>query len=788
MGVVLLRARAELRSRLRSWVALSLLVGLTAGLVIAAAAGARRTDSAYERFLERQRAADVIVANYPDPGLATFDPAAVERLPQVAVAARAAFFFLANDSGALAPADSRLGRDVNRLKVVDGRLAAPDRVEEVVVGFERARLLHLHVGSEFPLFGREEVEAAARLGLRNIRLHVVGLVAAPGEFPPLAQGGPSIIFTPAFYRAYDRTALGRGAGRAVIIRLRHGAADLPAFRAELTRLAGGKPFALSVQAEEADAVERSLHLQAVALWVLAALLGAAGVMVLSQALARQVFLESGDGETLRALGVTRRQLWALGLIRALVTSAIGAVVALGVAVALSPLTPIGTIARAAEPDPGVSVDPAVFGAGLAGTVLVTVLLTAPVAWFAARGRPAPAGPTPGGRSRVVRAAARLGAGAAVTTGLRMALEPGRGSTAVPVRTTLAGVTLAVTAFAAALTFGASSAHLLETPRLYGWNWDLAVTHYGAGPDLGGRSARIFLRDPAIAEFATGALGVPLAVNGARVDAVALDPGRGTVLPPIVEGRAPDRPGEIALGARTMRALHLEIGEAVAVRVADAGARRMRVVGKGVLASTFSSAARLGSGAIMRYSDVRALAGRIPASDAVLRLRPGADRRALLKRLRRSARHLGPLPMQKPSDIVDFGRVRALPVILAALLGALALATLTHILVTGVTRRRRDLAVLKVLGFVRRQVGVVVLTQSLTIVGVALVVGVPLGAAVGRLAWSLFSEQQGAVTEVVIPVGAIALVVPAALLAASLLALLPARFAAGTAPAATLRSE
>jgi hypothetical protein len=102
MGAVLLRVRAELRSGLRSWLGLALLVGLVGGVVIAAAAGARRTDSAYERFLEHQRAADVFLGNYPDPGVATVDPEAVERLPQVASSARAAFLFVA-DTGALAP-------------------------------------------------------------------------------------------------------------------------------------------------------------------------------------------------------------------------------------------------------------------------------------------------------------------------------------------------------------------------------------------------------------------------------------------------------------------------------------------------------------------------------------------------------------------------------------------------------------------------------------------------------------------------------------------------------------
>ena len=49
MSAVWMRAMAELRSRRRATVALVLLVGIGAGVVISAAAGARRTQTAYPR-------------------------------------------------------------------------------------------------------------------------------------------------------------------------------------------------------------------------------------------------------------------------------------------------------------------------------------------------------------------------------------------------------------------------------------------------------------------------------------------------------------------------------------------------------------------------------------------------------------------------------------------------------------------------------------------------------------------------------------------------------------------
>jgi ABC-type lipoprotein release transport system permease subunit len=787
MGAVALRARAELRSRLRSWLGLAALVGLLAGLVIAAAAGARRTDSAYSRFLDRQRAADVILDNYPDPGVATVDPAAVERLPQVASSARAAFLFI-GVTGALAPADSRLGRDINRLKVLEGRLPARDRVEEMAVGFERARLRRWRIGTTVPMIPLQYAAEARKAGVRNVRLRVVGIVAAPGDFPPLQTGEPSIYLTPAFYRAYSGTPFFSGAaGQAVIARLKRGAADVPAFRAGIDRLTGGKPAAVSDEAQRNENTERSLDLQAGALWLLAGLLALTGMVVLSQALTRQAFLEAGERETLRAIGMTRRQLFAVGLLRALAVGAVGAAVAVGLAVALSPLAPLGDLARKAEPEPGLSVDVAVFAIGAAATILLTALLAAPAAWRAARSGSEHGAAGPAAGSGVAALLARLGAGTPVVTGVRMALEPGRGRSAVPVRTAIVGVTIGVMAFAGALTFGASSTHLLDTPRLYGWNWDLALTNFNSGPDLGRRRAA-FAREPAIEEVSIGDLGIPLDVNARRVDGIALEPVRGRLFPPVIEGRAPNSPGEVMLGAKTMRTLDVEIGDTVTVRRPGAGARRMRVVGSGVLASGFSSIARLGQGAVFHARDARRLAPDTPASDAIMRLAPGTDRRALRRRLSKRLGELYVRPLQKPSDIVDFGRVRGLPLILAGLLALIAAATLAHVLVSAVRRRRRDLAVLKTLGFERRQVRTVVLVQSLTYAAAALVVGLPLGAAAGRFAWNVYADRQGITPEVVVPVPALLLAIPVAALVAGALALLPARWAAATQPAAVLRTE
>jgi ABC-type lipoprotein release transport system permease subunit len=54
-------------------------------------------------------------------------------------------------------------------------------------------------------------------------------------------------------------------------------------------------------------------------------------------------------------------------------------------------------------------------------------------------------------------------------------------------------------------------------------------------------------------------------------------------------------------------------------------------------------------------------------------------------------------------VANFGQVRNLPQILAGLLGVVAAAALAYLLVSPIRRRRRDLAVLRTLGFVPRQI-------------------------------------------------------------------------------------
>ncbi|HEV8276193.1 MAG TPA: hypothetical protein VGQ26_10930, partial [Streptosporangiaceae bacterium] len=191
---------------------------------------------------------------------------------------------------------------------------------------------------------------------------------------------------------------------------------------------------VSDEGAQAAAVQRAIRPQAVALALFALVLGLTALLIVGQAATRLLATSSLDTPALAALGLTRRQLTAAGLIKVGVAAAIGAAVAAGVAAAASPLMPIGA-ARLAEPDPGVSADALVLAAGAAVIVVLLVAWAVWPAWRLAstgtRENRALAGP--GLRSRLTASLAGAGAPLTATTGVRLALEPGRGRTAVPVR-------------------------------------------------------------------------------------------------------------------------------------------------------------------------------------------------------------------------------------------------------------------------------------------------------------------------------------------------------------------
>ena len=119
---------------------------------------------------------------------------------------------------------------------------------------------------------------------------------------------------------------------------------------------------------------------------------------------------------------------------------------------------------------------------------------------------------------------------------------------------------------------------------------------------------------------------------------------------------------------------------------------------------------------------------------------------------------------------------------------LAIGAVAHALLTGVPSRRRDVAVLRALGLTPRQAAACVGWQAAVIGVVALVVGIPLGTAVGRQIWRLVADSLSFVY--VGPLAGLLLLalIPIALGVLALLAVWPARGAARLDTAKALRVE
>ena len=180
----------------------------------------------------------------------------------------------------------------------------------------------------------------------------------------------------------------------------------------------------------------------------------------------------------------------------------------------------------------------------------------------------------------------------------------------------------------------------------------------------------------------------------------------------------------------------------------------------------------------------------PLDTLLVRFRPGSGGPPELNAFAARAARLGPFAVQgpaTPTDLVNFGRVQDLPLLLGTALSLLALVTIVHLLLTSVRRRRRDFAVLRSIGLTRRQVRSAISWQAGTLTAAALGLGIPLGILCGRVAWRLFAGQLGILPVVVLPF-ILVLVVPAALLLAVAVAAVPGESAARTRPAEILRSE
>jgi len=811
MRAVLRLAGHEIRVRWPGWVALALLAGLAGGVVLTAAAGARRTDSAYPRFLTVSKASDVLVSPAGN-GAGGYDKA-LARLPGAAAVAPVVGLQALPpgpggklDGGAvvMAPLDGRVGRTLEIPKMLAGRQPRPNRPDEVMINEIGAQALHVRVGS------RLEMGAVAGSGsgpVRRLSERVVGIMVQRGSVVPVTQldAVPSIVASEALFRE-----LGPGylAFDGAYVKLRPGT-TVSEFSNRAQALAskypatGGQVFVADLAAQAA-AVERSIRPQAVALGLFALVLAVTALLVVGQAASRQLLAASRDNGALAALGMTRGQLLAAGLIEVAVAVAAGAALACGVAVAASPLMPIGP-ARTAEPDPGLSVDVPVLAVGFAATVILLLARVAWPAWRLASARHAAgrdAAGAPGRRSQAAERLARAGAPVSAVTGLRLAFDPGQGRTAVPVRSALAGLVLSVAAVAAAATFGANLLHLVHTPRLYGQTWDAEVD-LGFGGFTPQQFERLTAHVPGLSGWTYGVHGT-VTIGNTVIPAIGLVPGRGPVASPtLLSGRLPHSAREIVLGTSVLRQIGKSIGQSVPVAPAGSPAAPAAIVGRAIFpyfGQGGYTTTDLGEGAVVTPAALMPQSSAAAAGSgynfALLKFAPGPRHAADIAAFGRAmARYCATVQQptcvitdQRPNGASNYARIDATPEVLAGVLAVLGLAVLAQFAMSSARRRRREFAILKTLGLLRRQLAAIAAWQVTALTALALLAGLPLGVAVGHWAWALFADEVGLSTDAITPVTVVLLMVPAAILAAIAVTLPAGRHSARLSPAAALRSE
>jgi ABC-type lipoprotein release transport system permease subunit len=147
-----------------------------------------------------------------------------------------------------------------------------------------------------------------------------------------------------------------------------------------------------------------------------------------------------------------------------------------------------------------------------------------------------------------------------------------------------------------------------------------------------------------------------------------------------------------------------------------------------------------------------------------------------------------LGVQYPAEIENYRTIGATPAVLALALAVGAMVALGFTLSTSVRRRRRDLAMLRTLGFTSRQLRSVVVWQASVNGFVGVVAGLPIGILLGRWLWTLFARHIDAVPRPTVPVLSIVVVALVTMVLVNVVAALPGSTAAHTSTARVLRGE
>ena len=831
------RCRATFRRRWSGYLTLVLLIGLVGGVAMAAVAGARRTQSSFPTYLASTNPSDLQVFTEFGPitktGFSEKVNAAVAHVPGVARAVDVVGFdgtlqVLGHSDVPGVPGEAPPSLEgspngeyysTDRVNVLQGRMPNPDRLDEIVMSAGGAAEYELRLGStvRVAFFTDAQVQNRNFSGYPQntpyliVPFKLVGIVEASQqvvEDDDAALGDQVAVITPALTKRLESCCAYYSY---VSLHLRGGEAHEVAVAAAVNKVvpALGPVGGATTWAPYVAKAERAIRPEAIAIGVFGLIAALAALVINGQVVSRLVRRNVGEGAIVRALGAAPAMVMADGLLGVLAAVLAGALLAVAVAIALSPLAPLGPV-RPVYPDVGVSFDWTVLGFGFLLFVVVLGSAAVAVAFRVAPHRLAARTSAPE-RNPVWNRAAVAGLPPSAVLGLRSALGSGPGSgsrrDAAPVRSALFGAVIAVVVIVTSITFGASLNSLVSQPPLYGWNWDYALLAGFSGAENlpAAQTAALLDHDPDVAHW-TGVSFVETELDGQSVPVMAMSP-NAPVSPSMLSGHALASSSQIVLGPETLASLHAHVGGTVVATV-DGRPRTLHVVGRATLPTIGGSGdpvLEMGSGAIMATSlfsatDLNQQGSSVAGPMAAfITVRPGVSDAAALRSLdhitavlNRASDPDGPVggvvSALRPVEIANYRTVGTTPAVLAAVLAAGALGALGLTLVASVRQRRRQFAVLKALGFTQGQLAASVAWQSSVAAVAGVVVGVPAGIALGRWLWTLFAEGISAVPHPTVPTLSIALVALGAIVFANLVALFPGRVAARTRTSLLLRAE
>jgi hypothetical protein len=827
------RFRATFGRQWGSYLGLMLLIALVGGLSLASLAGARRTDSSYPIYAaSTDPGTTQVFAGFDDPQLGSSSgysqriDNAIAHLPLVVQSAISVGFdgninltgvkgVHPHTTAGETPPTVIGGTEyitMEKATLVSGHWFDSNRPDEAVINAQAAREMGVHIGSviRVPFYSDEEASSSTYNGPPDKfpKITIVGEIVIPStviEDEINALGSSVVLMSPGLTKQLE-TCCAYYTGMAV--KLRGGLANVTRFRAEVASvdpiskigIGGGGSVAQSLAQGQ-----REIKPEAIALGVFGLIAGIAALLIAGLTIGRMLRAGATEMRTLQALGANTSTALCAELIGVSLAVITGALLAVALAISLSPLSPLGPV-RFVYPYPGVSFDWTVLGIGVA-TLVVTLETTALVLSRRElrRIRLGHRSEVRDENSWVTRVATTAGVPLSLATGLRFALKSGRGANAAPVRSAILGAVLAVVVLVTTVTFGASLNNLVSHPSLYGWNWNYSLLSGFAGDEdmPGPQVTTLFDHDHYVASW-SGANFVTGYLDGQPVQMMAETPGA-RVAPPVLSGHGLDAANQVVLGNDTLAALHKRVGETVTFSNGKTKSSTILTIVGTATMTPITKGLEMGSGALVAPSNfpaamLNAQESSIPGPQAVLiRLRNGVNTKAALRSFQEIIYKInrnpngshsagGIVAHLRPAEIVNYRTMGTTPAILGGGLALGAVAALALTLIASVRRRRRELALLKTLGFVRRQLAAAVAWQSSIAVAIGVVIGVPVGILLGRTLWDLFAHEIDAVPMPSVPGLIIAFIVVGALVLANVVAAIPGRMAAGTSTALVLREE